>query len=496
MYWTEQTIRGITIPSRAVEGGSLIVLTGKSGSGKTTLLEHFYHEAIRQHGRNSVRYMKQDVIMHPDLTVKETLQFYHNVREGRVLSSDELDSIMTKLRIDHLAEVLVGALEHRGISGGEKKRVYLASLLLDRRSTFLILDEPFSGLDNENIHRLFELFEQHKQAVPGGCCFLLSSHHLPASVYTYVDERWDIREHRLIYEKLENSLEQGGGTSLELSRTSQDTTRLRMRIQEIGCLLNREWTSQKRNPKGLLLTTLVPLIVMLLQSLLMGFLSDHVRRWRSTGSLLDFYIMMFNYNILLFTASILPLHRISDHMTKQLCLSHEISQGLYHKDSSFWSSLLLESVLLLFLSVVMSLLSFIHLWNPWFLMTLVMNLASVMLSMNMMMMIASFFFRQINIVLLFLIGYSSFSFLFNIGVMLLFKNRFMMILQYLSIIHQQSNLFLLVLAQEFPDQRAVTEGMRSFLNLSNSTFFSEPWQWMTLTGGFLLVPPLLMMLRT
>lgn len=59
-----------------VPSNKIIGIFGESGCGKTSFLEYLY----RQHATERIVYMKQDIVLHPYLTVFETLWFYTALR--------------------------------------------------------------------------------------------------------------------------------------------------------------------------------------------------------------------------------------------------------------------------------------------------------------------------------------------------------------------------------------------------------------------------------
>lgn len=134
----------------------IIVLFGPSGSGKTTVLnclsgittpdagsirlnrKVLYEKA----GKNTsiqhrhIGYVFQDYALFPHMTVLKNITY-------AMKSMDLVGKIMQELHITHLR----GQYPHQ-ISGGEKQRVSLARALATEPE-LLLLDEPFSALDEE-----------------------------------------------------------------------------------------------------------------------------------------------------------------------------------------------------------------------------------------------------------------------------------------------------------------------------------------------------------
>ena len=154
------------------EPGVLNVIMGPSGSGKTSLLnlmarrlhssittryethgEMFFNGAIPSGKviRSICSYVCQDDdALLPYLTVRENLHFAAGLRLPAHLSKVEkqqrAESVLLKMGLRDCADNLVGNDVTKGISGGEKRRVTIATqILTDPRVLFL--DEPTSGLD-------------------------------------------------------------------------------------------------------------------------------------------------------------------------------------------------------------------------------------------------------------------------------------------------------------------------------------------------------------
>ncbi|MEE9437909.1 MAG: ABC-F family ATP-binding cassette domain-containing protein [Saprospiraceae bacterium] len=172
--------------SLSISKGDKIALVAKNGSGKTTLLRVIAGDEAPE-GENAkihfaknikISYLKQDPQLNPKATALEAVLESDNPAiqaiqkyEMAVLEKDEIKiqeqiaivedlkawdievrikEILTKLKLDKLDQTV------STMSGGQKKRVALAKILIDNPD-FLILDEPTNHLDLEMIEWL-EIF--------------------------------------------------------------------------------------------------------------------------------------------------------------------------------------------------------------------------------------------------------------------------------------------------------------------------------------------------
>uniref|UniRef100_A0A804R6B1 ABC transporter domain-containing protein n=1 Tax=Zea mays TaxID=4577 RepID=A0A804R6B1_MAIZE len=147
--------------------GRVAAVMGPSGAGKTTFLSAIAGKAtgcettgmilingktepIRAYKR-IIGFVPQDDIVHGNLTVQENLWFNARCRlSADMLKADKVlvvERVIESLGLQAVRDSLVGTVEQRGISGGQRKRVNVG-LEMVMEPSVLILDEPTSGLDS------------------------------------------------------------------------------------------------------------------------------------------------------------------------------------------------------------------------------------------------------------------------------------------------------------------------------------------------------------
>jgi lipopolysaccharide export system ATP-binding protein len=148
-----------------VKSGEVVGLLGPNGAGKTT---SFYmivglvpsdggaiqldgtdisHLPIHQRARLGLSYLPQEASVFRKLNVEDNIRAVLELQQqdGKPLSKDEIDVRLNRL----LAELQIEKLRENpalSLSGGERRRVEIArSLATNPR--FILLDEPFAGID-------------------------------------------------------------------------------------------------------------------------------------------------------------------------------------------------------------------------------------------------------------------------------------------------------------------------------------------------------------
>ncbi|OMO67395.1 ABC transporter-like protein [Corchorus capsularis] len=168
------TLKGKNIHlMRSVTGklspGRVSAVMGPSGAGKTTFLSALTGKApgcimtgtILINGKDDpiqaykkiIGFVPQDDIVHGNLTVEENLWFSARCRLAADLAKPEkvlvVERVIESLGLQPVRDSLVGTVEQRGISGGQRKRVNVG-LEMVMEPSLLILDEPTSGLDSSS----------------------------------------------------------------------------------------------------------------------------------------------------------------------------------------------------------------------------------------------------------------------------------------------------------------------------------------------------------
>jgi len=160
--------------------GEVIALLGPNGAGKTTFVKSilgllkadsgkikFFYDESDSVSRSKVSYLPEKFTFYPYFTVEATLRFYADMYKISENRSEIIDAALRKL----------GVFEIKGkkisdISKGQLQRVGLACVTMGDHE-FIILDEPFSGLDPIGIKEVKNLCVDLKNA---GKTLLINSH--------------------------------------------------------------------------------------------------------------------------------------------------------------------------------------------------------------------------------------------------------------------------------------------------------------------------------
>ena len=170
-YRKKEVVRGVNIE---VEPGQVVGLLGPNGAGKTTC---FYmivgliptdegritvdgvditHKPVNVRSSLGVGYLPQEASVFRKLSVRDNIMAILELR--RDLDMDQrnemLQTLMEELGVSHLASQMGQVL-----SGGERRRVEIARALA-ARPRFILLDEPFAGIDPISVREIQGIINQ------------------------------------------------------------------------------------------------------------------------------------------------------------------------------------------------------------------------------------------------------------------------------------------------------------------------------------------------
>ena len=162
-YGSRKVVHDVSI---SVKKGEVVGLLGPNGAGKTTSFymivglvradggritidgEPVTHLPIHRRSRLGLSYLPQEASIFRKLNVEDNVRAVLELQRdenGQALTQDEIEkrltSLLQELRVDHLR-----ASPSVALSGGERRRVEIARALATN-PRFILLDEPFAGID-------------------------------------------------------------------------------------------------------------------------------------------------------------------------------------------------------------------------------------------------------------------------------------------------------------------------------------------------------------
>lgn len=184
-YGGKTVINGVSL---SLQPGEIIGLLGPNGAGKTSTFyllvglakpdsgevclngERITHMPMYQRARKGIAYLPQEPSVFRKLTVaqniKAILETFPMSREER---EEKTESLLVELGVHHLRNVKAYSL-----SGGERRRVEIGRSLTSS-PMFILLDEPFAGIDPIVVSQLQLLIDQMRQR---GIGILITDHNV------------------------------------------------------------------------------------------------------------------------------------------------------------------------------------------------------------------------------------------------------------------------------------------------------------------------------
>jgi len=160
--------------SMHVNGGEIVGLLGPNGAGKTTcfymivgLIENdsgsirlngktISHLPMHQRARLGIGYLPQEASVFRNLTVEQNILAILQLRKDidKPTRQQMLESLLEDFQIEHLRNN-----EGISLSGGERRRVEIARALANQPG-FILLDEPFAGVDPVSVIDIQSIIRQ------------------------------------------------------------------------------------------------------------------------------------------------------------------------------------------------------------------------------------------------------------------------------------------------------------------------------------------------
>ncbi|KAI5859039.1 P-loop containing nucleoside triphosphate hydrolase protein [Tricharina praecox] len=175
--------------------GEMVALMGPSGSGKTTLLNVLARRPAaasasvegellidgNEIGSDTLRsistYVEQEDALIGSLTVRETIEFAARLAPTGAGRKERVTALIKAFGLEMQQDAMIGTPVKKGISGGQKRRVSVASQLITRPK-ILFLDEPTSGLDST---ASFEVMSRIKKVAEAENMIVIVSIHQPST---------------------------------------------------------------------------------------------------------------------------------------------------------------------------------------------------------------------------------------------------------------------------------------------------------------------------
>lgn len=173
-YKKRPVIRDVSL---SVESGAIVGLLGPNGAGKTTCFymivgivnadrgrieldgKDLTSLSIQGRARYGVGYLPQEASIFRKLSVADNIMAILETRRdlNRRQRKEKLDALLQEFHITHIRKSPGMAL-----SGGERRRVEIARALATEPS-FILLDEPFAGVDPISVNDIQHII-RHLQA--------------------------------------------------------------------------------------------------------------------------------------------------------------------------------------------------------------------------------------------------------------------------------------------------------------------------------------------
>ncbi len=207
-YGATWALRGINL---ALPEAETLVLLGPNGAGKTTLLKvlatlirptrgegkvlGFDLKNAQDAIRSRVGVLGHHCYVYGDLTARENLQFFAAMGQ-KPFSEKGIEEVLDRVELDGYIDQRV-----RTFSSGMKRRLAFARLLLSPPE-LLLLDEPYTNLDQKTMKLLNDFLQEHRHR---GGTVILATHHLSGG-FAVADRIAILKGGRLIFQEAKGDM--------------------------------------------------------------------------------------------------------------------------------------------------------------------------------------------------------------------------------------------------------------------------------------------------
>lgn len=175
--------------SLSVERGQIVGLLGPNGAGKTTSFymivglvpqdkgtisidqQDISDYAMHERAQMGIGYLPQEASIFRKLSVEDNIMAVLQLRKDltQAQRNDKLEQLLGEFQVDHIRHNLGMSL-----SGGERRRVEIARALANDPK-YILLDEPFAGVDPISVSDIKHIINQLKQL---GLGVLITDHNV------------------------------------------------------------------------------------------------------------------------------------------------------------------------------------------------------------------------------------------------------------------------------------------------------------------------------
>lgn len=194
--------------SISVNSGQIVGLLGPNGAGKTTCFyiiaglvpadkgtisideDDISHLPMHGRARAGIGYLPQEASVFRKLTVSDNILAILETREelNRTQRLEKLETLLQEFNITHIRDSLGMAL-----SGGERRRVEIARALATEPK-FILLDEPFAGVDPISVNDIKQIITHLQQR---GIGVLITDHNVRETL-TICEKAYIVSEGHII----------------------------------------------------------------------------------------------------------------------------------------------------------------------------------------------------------------------------------------------------------------------------------------------------------